>query len=236
MTYLLTIFTPTYNRAYLLPRLYDSLTQQKKYNFEWIIVDDGSEDDTKSLVQKWINKERHFPIRYYYQQNMGKMMAHNKGVLMSDGRFFFCVDSDDLLPENSTQIIESECQSIMYKEDIAGILGLKADLSGKSLGKIWPSTLTTGTSSELAWKYHMPGERSLIYKTNILRQYLFPKLEGNKFIPESLVYNRIDQKYKLKYIPTVMTLCEYQSDGYSKNIRRIVKDNPEGFQLYYLEK
>ena len=111
---LLTVCTPTYNRAHTLPRLYESLVRQTSQDFEWLVVDDGSTDNTRELVDGWVAEGR-IRIRYVYKENGGKPSAHNLGVRMAAGELFFCVDSDDYLTDNAVEVIRNNSEKLTYK-------------------------------------------------------------------------------------------------------------------------
>ena len=102
---ILTVFTPTFNRAYILHRCYESLLRQTNKNFIWLIIDDGSTDNTKKLVTEWMNKENGFEIRYEYKKNGGMHTAHNKAYELIDTELNVCIDSDDFMPDNAVELI-----------------------------------------------------------------------------------------------------------------------------------
>lgn len=223
----ITIFTPTYNRAYTLPRVYKSLCLQTCKDFEWLIVDDGSEDETQTLVEKWI-KDNVIKIRYYKQKNGGKQRAHNVGVEKSEGELFACVDSDDFI---TPEFVEKHMQykKKLIDSSLAGIISLKGYEDGKPIGDYFPKDLKHTTLTELYGKRKFRGDATLVYYTKILRQYPFVVEEGEKFIGEGYVYYQIDQKYELLVLPEVLMIVEYLDDGYSKNVRKLTKDNPKSY-------
>lgn len=223
----ITIFTPTYNRAYTLPRVYKSLCLQTCKDFEWLIVDDGSEDETQTLVEKWI-KDNVIKIRYYKQKNGGKQRAHNVGVEKSEGELFACVDSDDFI---TPEFVEKHMQykKKLIDSSLAGIISLKGYEDGKPIGNYFPKDLKHTTLTELYGKRKFRGDATLVYYTKILRQYPFVVEEGEKFIGEGYVYYQIDQKYELLVLPEVLMIVEYLDDGYSKNVRKLTKDNPKSY-------
>lgn len=231
---MLSIITPTYNRAYLLPRLYDSLTNQTCKEFEWIVIDDGSIDSTKELVERW-KLENVFEIKYIYQENSGKYIAHNTGVLNATGELCMCVDSDDYI---SNQCVEKILNKWKIKENsyLAGIIALKATLDGRLIGDKFPEFLEESTLFELSEKYKNNSDKTLIYKTSILKKFLFPNFPNTKFITECVVYDQIDKVYKSLLYNEILCYCEYQNDGYSKNYRKLMLNNPIGFNIYYLQR
>lgn len=231
---MITVFTPAYNREKLLPRLYKSLTEQEDANFEWLIVDDGSTDNTKEYVKRLIDENK-IKIRYVYQPNGGKYTAFNRGVFTALGELFFCVDSDDFLTRGALKLIEEESAKIT-DENIGGIIAQKQDLSGKKLGKSFPNGLKFADTYELAAKYNCTGEWSLIYKTEILRKNLFPFISGENFVTESVVYDQIAKKYKMLLKDEVLCICEYQADGLTNGIFNLMLKNPTGYKIYYKQR
>ena len=234
----LTIFTPTYNRAYSLPRLYDSLLKQDTSLFKWLIVDDGSTDNTKELVDGWI-REGKLEIKYMYQKNAGKMAAHNLGVKECDTELFLCCDSDDWMAENSIKTALDFWNA--YQKELSGMVGPKRlhqkELSGmvgprdnkksetNSLETL-PKNEKTDTLSGLYKKGYF-GETALFFKTSVIRQYPFPVIDGEKFIPEGYVYRQLDDKYELLIYPAYCMDCEYQEDGYTNNGLKLRVNNPK---------
>lgn len=231
----LTIFTPTYNRAKCLEVLYKSLLQQNSNLFVWLIVDDGSTDNTKDIIKEW-QLQKKISIEYYYQQNSGKMAAHNLAVSKCKTQLFFCVDSDDyLVPNTITQIIEY-WNTIKYNQHLCGIVGLRTitnknvhvpNLEDLKYQSIYLSDL---------YKKGFNGETSLIFKTDVLRHYLFPIIKGEKFITEDYIYCQLEDKYKMAFFPKETMICTYRKDGYTYNQWKVLMMNPKGSTLYYKEK
>lgn len=228
---MLTIFTPTYNRKYILPKLYESLISQTNQNFTWLIVDDGSADGTEELVSQWI-KDNKIKIEYIKQENAGKMQAHNAGVLNAKTKYFVCVDSDDYVVDNAVETLLNGIAQIDGKDHICGIVAYRGKPDGSVLKTEFPKGMTESSLTDL---YHagFEGDATLLYRTEVLKKFLFPKIEGEKFITENYVYCQIDQEYKLLIIPEIVVICEYLDDGYSKNIYKVFNKNPKGMALYY---
>lgn len=228
----LTVFTPTYNRAAMLSRLYDSLLTQTSYDFEWLIIDDGSTDETKKTAQRFTGEGR-FPVRYYYKENGGKHTAHNLAVTLAAGGWFFCVDSDDFLAPNAVEQIVFSAKQL--KEDQA-IAAYKKDTKGNRLSGEFPAGLRFSKFNDLFAVYHCGGEFSLIFPTKLAREFPFPVFEGERFVTESVVYDRINQKCEMLLLPQAVTICEYQPDGYSQNANAVMARNPSGFCLYFMQR
>ncbi|ONI37871.1 hypothetical protein AN639_01245 [Candidatus Epulonipiscium fishelsonii] len=227
---ILTIFTPTYNRAYILHQLYNSLCEQNNLNFIWLIVDDGSTDNTRELINKWL-EEKKLSIKYIYQPNQGKHIAWNTAIDKCTTELFYPVDSDDYLLSNAVENIYDEEKYIKDK-NIIGILGLKITKDREPLGKKnLPCKIKYISLSELYEKYKFKGETSLVFKSGILKNYLFPKIKGEKFIGEEYVYCQIDRHYKYYLTNKTYYIAEYLQDGYTSNMHRLIANNPRGYML-----
>lgn len=227
MTNLLTIFTPTYNRGYTLNKLYNSLINQTNKNFTWLIVDDGSTDNTKELANKWIEEDK-IKIEYIKQENQGKHIAHNTGVDNCKTELFFCVDSDDYLLKNAVEDI-LKCRDKIRENDVSGIVSLKITKSGQAVGTEMPYGIEYSSLSDLYEKYRFKGDTALVFKTSILRKYKFPKIDGERFVGEEYIYCQIDEKHKLYISPYKYYVCEYLEDGYTTNIFKLIANNPKGY-------
>lgn len=231
----ITIFTPTYNRAYRLPALYNSLQHQTNKDFEWLIIDDGSSDETESLVKSWL-REQTFPIRYIKQANGGKHRAINKGVQEALGTLFFIVDSDDTLTADAAEQISSAAAEIKENEKLCGVCFRRLNLnSNEMVGPPFPKDGMHASSLDWTYKYHVGGDKAEVVLTDILKKYPFPEFEGEKFVPEALIWNRIADSYKMICKNNGIYLCEYLPDGLSAGFKRNLKQNPKGFGLFYRE-
>lgn len=231
---LLTIFTPTYNRAYRLTDLYESLKNQSHKDFEWIIVDDGSTDNTKELIAGWIT-ERIMPIRYFYTENGGKHRAINRGVIEAHGELFFIVDSDDYLSEDALEIIIRNYKSISNNNNFAGLSGLRAYPNGTKVGGEEDWDVIDCNSIDFRYKYKVKGDMAEVFKTSVLKEFPFPEINGEKFCPEALVWNRISQKHKIRYIYHKIYICEYLPDGLTSTIIKVRRNSPIASSIYYSE-
>lgn len=230
---LITVFTPSYNRAHLLPRLYESLLQQSSHNFEWLIVDDGSEDQTQSVVEA-MQKEQKIPIRFLKKENGGKHTAHNAALQIAAGEWFLCVDSDDSMPKDAIRQLEALILRAQ-KQDCA-ILGCKAALDGSVLCKPVEDTLP-----HLSFYSHpilrCGGEYAMAFRTDVLRQYPFPVIPSERFMTEEVLLDALELAgYTVMPSSIVLILCEYQPDGLTANISRIMKRNPAGYCLYFMQR
>lgn len=228
---MITIFTSTFNRKGLIRQVYESLRMQTCKDFEWLVVDDGSTDGTALLFEDWC-KEKEFPVRYIHQANGGKHRAINRGVTEAKGELFFIVDSDDrLIPDAVEQIAQ---YSDRCTGDIAGLCFRKINLSnGKVLGAPFPKKEIKANMWEITYKYHVLGDKAEVFRTDVLRQYPFPEIDGERFVPEAVVWGRIADRYDLWWIDKGIYLCEYLEDGLSRNFKRNLRANPRGLALYY---
>lgn len=232
---LVTIFTPAYNRAYRLPALYDSLRRQTCKDFEWLVIDDGSTDNTSELFEQW-QAEDSFPVRYIKQTNGGKHRAINRGVREARGELFFIVDSDDSLTEDAVEQILSVSDEVRGNERLCGICFRRLDLnSHKMVGTPFPKDGMYASSLEWTYQYKVGGDKAEVVLTDVLRQYPFPEIEGENFVPEALVWNRIADSYQMICKNKGIYLCEYLPDGLSAGFKRNLKRNPKGFGLFYRE-
>lgn len=230
----LTIFTPTYNRADLLPRLYSSLKNQNNKDFEWIIIDDGSTDNTESLVKEWRNNDNNFEIIYKKVRNGGKHRAINLGVELARGKMFFIVDSDDWLLDKATLFIV-ENEKTLPKNGFAGLSGRKAYSNGSLIGDQREPKRIDSTSLERK-KNGISGDQAEVFYTAILREHPFPEIEGENFIEEALVWNRIARDgLKIRWLNTAIYIAEYRKDGLTAKKSAIQRKNIRGYRMYVFE-
>ena len=232
---MITVFTPTYNRAYCLSNLYESLCEQIYKEFEWIIVDDGSSDNTEELVKSFIDEQK-IAIRYIRQVNGGKHRAINRGVKEARGELFFIVDSDDTLPKDSLEIVKQEADTINWGSGVfVGLSGVLVDKKGCSIGGGLGKESIVSNAIDIRYEHKVKGDMAEVWRTEILSQYPFPTFDGENFITEAVVWFRMAQKYVVKYFNKPIYQAEYLSDGLTSNIRRIHRNSPLGSMLYCLE-
>lgn len=208
----ITIFTPTYNRESTLERLYNSLLSQSCKNFEWLVVDDGSSDNTESLIAGFI-KDNIIDIKYHKQENGGKHRAINKGLDHAVGDGFFIVDSDDYLESNAIELINKEWVNLDFSENIMGLKFRKRYENGETTGSKMPNPKMTCTVTERNYKYFIKGDFAAIIKTDILKQYKFPDIENEYFCAEGIIWHRLSLKYKVIYFDIPIYICEYLPGG-----------------------
>lgn len=236
----ISILTPTYNRGKLLLPLYESLKNLTFEDFEWLIVDDGSEDDTEQYALSWIAhniQNAEFPIRYIKKSNGGKHTAINRGVREANGELILILDSDDTLPEDSLATIAQYYEQCKGYKDCAGVCGLMAHHDGQLIGTGFPKDpmYESALQFRYAEKGNVTGDLLEVYKTSVMREFSFPEIENEKFCPESLVWNRIANKYKLFCFNKVIYYRDYLEGGLTSKIVRIRMNSPIASTMTYAE-
>lgn len=223
----LTVFTPTYNRAYVLKQCYDSLCRQTCKDFVWLIIDDGSSDNTKEIVEKWMANDNGFEIRYVYKKNGGMHTGHNKAYELIDTELNVCIDSDDFMPDDAVELIVNFWEE-NKDSSYSGIIALDVYKNGQVIGKELPNKKSTTLSGY--YQNGGQGDKKLIYRTEIINKYPpYPEFEGEKFVPLDYKYLLADQDYELLIMNKPVCVVEYMEDGSSKNMLRQYYKNPRGF-------
>lgn len=221
----LTVFTPAYNRAHLLPRLYESLCRQTSDDFEWLLIDDGSSDHTKELVAQW-SKENRIVIRYIYQENQGMHGAHNTAYKNINTALNTCIDSDDYMTDNAVELILKKWNS-MDQQKYAGIIGLDAIESGEIIGTKFKTAYTTLEDFYLEGG---KGDKKLVYRTDVVNRYPeYPLFEGEKYVGLGTKYLFIDKDYQLATLNDALVIVEYQENGSSNTMFAQYLKYPQGF-------
>ena len=230
---LITVFTPAYNRAHLLPRLFQTLKQQTNTSFEWIIVDDESSDDTETVVRQFTSEKTSFPIRYYKQKHGGKHRAINFAVKRAAGSYLFIVDSDDWLPDNAIELLENWLQDIQGISVLCGVAGQKALADGKPVGNSFLGKEYVDASSLERKKLHIEGDKAEVFDVEVLKAHPFPEFDGELFVTEAVCWNAIAADgYKLRWHQEPIYYCEYLEDGLSKNGANDLDGHIANFQGY----
>lgn len=230
---MITILTPTYNRAHTLINLYDSLCAQSCHDFEWLIVDDGSNDGSYELIKNFQQKNTSFEIRLIHQENSGKHVAINHGVRAVNGDWIFIVDSDDVLTVDAVQVVQEAAQDLS-DDRYVGICYRRAHFDGSIIGIKHPSESEIISLHPSRAAVILKGDLAYIFKTQIMRDTPFPVIQGEKFVPELYIWNRIGDKGEILYwVNKVIYLCEYLPDGYSNNFSLNIQKNCQGFKLFY---
>lgn len=224
----LTIFTPAYNRAHTLPRTYESLCAQDCKDFIWLIVDDGSTDNTSKLVKEWKGKENGFEIQYIYKENGGMHTAHNTAYENIHTELNVCIDSDDRMPLGAVGKIKKTWE-LIRNSGYAGIIGLDSDFDGNIIGKGFPNGVIDTT---LGGYYAAggAGDKKIVYRTDVINSVPeYPVFPGEKYVGLAYKYTLIDQKFRLFVLNEILCEVEYQSDGSSKTMWKQYLNNPKGF-------
>lgn len=233
MKKMLTVFTPTYNRAYTLHKCYESLKRQTNKNFNWLVIDDGSTDNTKELIDVW-KKEADFEIIYIYKKNGGMHTAHNTAYENIQTELNVCIDSDDYLTDDAVEVIVTEWEKVR-SDKLAGLGALNVSESGDVIGKAFPETLKRSKYFDIYNKHGVSGDKKFIYRTELTKNYPYPEFEGEKYVGLDYKYKKLDEKYELVLINKVVCVVEYMEDGSSKNMLRQYSNNPRGWCFFRLE-
>ncbi len=240
--YRITLFTPTYNRGYIIEKLYKSLKNQIFTDFEWLVVDDGSTDNTEELFEKWKSENNKFPIRYYKTSNGGKHRAINKGIELANGELFFTMDSDDTLTEDALLKVDKWFKDINELSHFCGIVANRGYSATQTINKPFLGEYVDGTLLDM-YNYCengvrvLAGERAFIFYTDFHKKYLYPEFEGENFMTEAVVWNRMAHDgYKVRFYNDIIWIFEYLEDGLTKAGNSVFLNNPMGYGLWLKEK
>lgn len=225
----LTILTPTYNRADYLPRLYESLAAQTNRDFLWLVVDDGSADDTEKLIASYGNGA--IEIRYIAQKNTGKHTALNRGIREIDTELTFIVDSDDYLPENAVDTILRYHKKYRNTPNLCGYSFLRCHADGRVNTAYFPEEELIGTYAEVRINGGIGGDKAEVFYTQILKQYPFPTFPGEKFLPEDVVWMSMSGPYQMVHINENVYFCDYLENGLTNTGKRMKIHSPRGMVL-----
>lgn len=220
---LFTIFTPSYNRAHTLRRVYESIAAQIFRDFEWVVVDDGSTDNTAELVEAW-SREARFPIRYFHQPNGHKKTAFNRGVREARGELFLCWDSDDTAPADALQIFRDRWFAIPEadRDTYVGVTGLCIDEAGAIVGDRYPTSPYDSDTLSSTLGDGIGGEKWGFQRLAVLRDYPFPEfIQG--LVGEGLVWNAIARKYRTRYVNDVVRIYHIEPDSLIHSQKTVAK-------------
>lgn len=224
----LTVFTPAYNRAYSIHLCYESLLRQTSKDFVWLVVDDGSTDQTVQLIKKWQSADNGFEIKYIYKENGGMHTAHNTAYENIDTELNVCIDSDDYMTDDAVEKIVSfwrENASSKY----AGIIALDSTKDGQIIGTLLDENLKETTLSGF-YARGGKGDKKLVYRTDVMKKYPpYPVFEGEKYVSLAYKYSFADEEYTLLIMNEVLCVVEYMTDGSSTNMFNQYLKNPKGF-------
>lgn len=229
MNHTLTVFTPAYNRAHTIGRTYESLCRQTCKDFEWLVIDDGSKDNTRELVEGWIAENR-IPIRYIYQENQGMHGAHNTAYRNITTELNTCIDSDDYMPDDAVEKIITFWKE-HGSEKYAGIVGLDIKEDGSIIGDKFPENLFQTTLSGY-YQNGGKGDKKLVYRTDVIQKYPeYPRFENERYFSLGYKYLLIDQDYQLLTLNEPLVVVDYQTDGSSFSMWKQYWNNPNGFRF-----
>lgn len=224
----ITVFTPTYNRGYRIENLYRSLQRQTNKNFEWIVIDDGSKDNTKQLFDKWVKEENNFNIRYYKVKNGGKHRAINRGVELAKGKLFFIVDSDDYIIDDAIEKLIKWEKTIRNENEFCAISGNRGNKNNSIWGTTFEGKYIDGTYLERK-KNNIDGDKAEVFYTDILKKYKFKEFENENFLTEATVWGEMAYDgYKIRWFNEIIYISEYLEDGLTNSGVEIFKNNPKG--------
>lgn len=223
----LTIFTVTYNRERTLPVLFESLCKQKCKEFTWLVVDDGSTDNTKQLIENYQKQDNGFKIKYVYKENGGMHSAHNEAYRHIDTYLSMSIDSDDSLADNAVEKILKFWDKY-GSEDYAGIIALDCDRDGNLVGKKLPEQKSTTIT--YYYEHGGCGDKKLVYRAEIIKNTPeYPEFEGEKYFSLRYKYTIIDEKFEMLILNDFLCVVDYQTDSSTNNMLRQYRRNPKGF-------
>lgn len=225
----LTVFTLSYNRAYCLHKCYESLLRQTCTDFEWLVVDDGSTDDTKALVDSWI-AENKIPIRYIYKKNGGMHTGYNTAYDNIFTELAVSIDSDDYMTDDAVEIILSRWAE--HKDPkYAGMVFLDITEDGKVLGTPIPDR-KSATVYDLYNRLGMKGDKKMVYRPELIRPFHSPEYAGEKLFPTCYKYFQVDLTHEMLLFNEPVCVVEYMPDGYTQNIIKLYKPNLNNYIFY----
>lgn len=224
--YTVTVLTPTYNRASYLEKLWDSLCKQTNKDFQWLIIDDGSMDDTQDIVAKF--KTQEFLVEYHKKENGGKHIALNYAHPFIRGELVIIVDSDDYLTEDAINTIISDWEKYRNDAEIAGFSFLKMRQNGLILSKMPPKDYYVSDFIHYRTNQHIDGDQCEVTRTDIFKEFPFPVYPNERFMSEGILWRAIGRKYKTVYRSKPIYVCEYLEGGLTKSGKKFRMKNPYG--------
>jgi glycosyltransferase involved in cell wall biosynthesis len=226
-----TVFTPTYNRARTLPRVYASLRRQTTGDFEWLVVDDGSTDETRALIEAW-RKEADFPVRYARQANQGKHVAHNLAVTQARGDLFLPLDSDDECVPAALATLKQRWDEIpaAQRAGFSSVHALAMTPDGRVIGDRFPRDPTDSDALEAMYRLRVRGDKWGFQRTDVLRAHPFPVADGMRFVPEQIVWSAIGKSYRTRFVNDVLLVVH--TDGADRLSAAAPADHARGMALW----
>ena len=228
-----TVCTATFNRAHTLHRVFDSLKAQTFQDFEWLVINDGSSDETEMLIARWQSRTS-FSIRYKYQQNQGKHIAINLGATLALGDLFVVADSDDAFLPNALEVFYEAWLAIpkTSRSDFVGVTGLCVTDDGRIIGDRFPEDILDTTSLEVSYRHRVGGEKWGFYRTDIIRQFPSPSIDGLSFFSESIIWHAIGRRYMTRFINKPLRI--YKQDAGDQLTRRSPSDTAPAGVFYVI--
>lgn len=217
-TRMITIFTPTYNRAYTLPKLYHSLQEQTCKDFEWLIVDDGSTDGTCNIIKDWENPN--FEVRYFRKENGGKHTAINEGLKLAKGELFFIVDSDDVLTPDAVETIIKDWDTVKDK-NLCGISYLRGYSETEVIGDSHPRDHYIDNFINVRFNQGIGGDKAEVWVTEYMRQHKYPVFNGEKFFGESWMWIKLSRERDMLWVNKIIYITKYLEGGLSLSGRAL---------------
>lgn len=224
---MITVLTPTYNRAYILSKVYDSLVRQTNKQFEWLVIDDGSTDNTYEVVSKYINESK-IKIKYFYKENGGKHTALNYGVKKVNTKYVIILDSDDYLKEDCIEIVLKKWNKYDKNKKIGCLSFLKVFPNNKVIGKTYEESEIISNHIDFRYNRSLLGDMCEVFRSSVLKKYPFPVFENEKFLSEAIVWNKIAYDYDTVYINYPIYVANYLEDGLTSNSLKLRYNNPIG--------
>lgn len=226
----ITVFTPAFNRAYCLDRLYQSLLVQTNKNFTWLVVDDGSTDNTKELVNNWIDEQK-LDIQYIFKENGGMHTAHNAAYNCIETELNVCIDSDDYMPPNAIESIYDNWLKVKENSEIAGLIGLDQSIEGELIGAKFINEFEPTTLADYYYRQGGKGDKKLVLRSSHTNAYpRYPEFSDERLVPLDSLYILICRDYKLVPVNEVWVIVDYQPDGSSATVINQYFKSPKGFR------
>ena len=234
MDSMITIFTPTFNRGYILENAYNSLLKQKYKKFKWVIIDDGSHDNTRELINKWISDDL-IEINYKYQENQGRFAAFNSGKEYFEGELVITLDSDDYLKDDALQSIVDFWDDFNEKTLVSGIIAYFEGEDGDIIGNEFPRGLEKERSYILYDKYGLTGDKFMIYRLEIMNSISYRVYPGERFGGDAVIFNKMNDIYPMALFHRKLCHREYQTDSITNNLKKHHYSSPRGMRDHYLD-
>lgn len=227
---ILTVFTPAYNRADLLTRCYESMCKQTNKNFIWMIVDDGSTDNTREISESWVKNTKDFQVIYIYKENGGLHTAYNTAIANIDTELCVCIDSDDFMPNNAVGMILDFWEK-NGSDKYAGIVGLDFDMDGNVIGDMLPDIKSVNLIGLFTGKYNIVnGDRTNVVRTELYKKYAPMKVfKGEKNFNPHYMHLQISEEYDFLVLNENLRFVDYQETGMSNSMLKQYRSSPNSF-------